>query len=280
MIDVGFPWNMDFQRSFALYAIIPPGIPVMGAGGFYFGSLGNAASTLVPQTSAGTFEPVIAFGVGLQLGLGYNITEGPLSAGFSLTIFGIVEGVLAAWHPYDGVTGNNSLQDEYYFKLTGTIGIIGLLYGKVDFGIVQASVNVKIVLSLQISYESFRAIKATASARVSVTAKVRINLGLFHITISFSFDMTVSEQVVIGTNEKAPWDSAPATIMATAARLNPGRRAVRSRAAALRPRMKRVTRAAETTPSVLELLASPQFTVLAPEGATKYAEQEGAFVSS
>jgi hypothetical protein len=114
MIDVGFPWNMDFQRSFALYAIIPPGIPVMGAGGFYFGSLGNAASTLVPQTSAGTFEPVIAFGVGLQLGLGYNITEGPLSAGFSLTIFGIVEGVLAAWHPYDGVTGNNSLQDEYY----------------------------------------------------------------------------------------------------------------------------------------------------------------------
>ena len=73
---------------------------------------------------------------------------------------------------------------------------------------------------------------------MSVTAKVRINLGLFHITISFSFDMTVSEQVVIGTNEKAPWDSAPAMIMATAARLNPGRRAVRSRAAALRPRMK------------------------------------------
>src|SRR5262249_52269625 len=157
------------------------GVPVLGSGGFYFGKLSSATATQVPSTAKGTFDPVIVFGLGLQLGLGYNFVKGPLAAGFALTVFGIVEGVIAPWHPYTPAlpaAAGTSLQNEYYFKLSGTVGIIGLLYGKVDFAIIQASVNVNITLSLKITYESFRAIPIVATARVDVSLKVKIDLGL------------------------------------------------------------------------------------------------------
>lgn len=279
LIDLGFPYDMDFTRSCALYAIVL-GVPVMGAGGLYFGSLSSATSTLVPQTTGGTFDPVIALGVGLELGLGYNIVEGPLTAGFALTVFAIVEGVLAAWHPYSGQTSGNSLQDQYYFKLSGTMGILGMLYGKVDFGIVQASVNVSIVISLQITYESFRALQGTASARVNASARVRINLGLFKITLKFSFSTTVKVTFQIGETTKAPWDANALTesLNAQARLLTRGSRAVKQQAAALRPRMKTVSRAMEEATPVLKLLLSPQYTIYAPEAANEYSQQQGAFV--
>ena len=35
LFDFGFPYNMDFSRSFTVQAIIY-GVPVLGSGGFYF----------------------------------------------------------------------------------------------------------------------------------------------------------------------------------------------------------------------------------------------------
>lgn len=284
LIDIGFPYNLDFSRSFAIYAIVY-GVPVMGAGGFYFGKLSSATATQVPQTTKGTFDPVIVFGIGLQLGLGYNFTEGPLSAGFSLTVFGIVEGVIAAWHPYSAaetarsVTAlGDSLQSDYYFKISGTVGVIGLLYGKIDFAIISATVNVNITLSLQITYESYRAIPLIATARVDVSVSVKINCGLFSISISFSFRMTVSAKFVIGSNDPAPWDDSQTLPRVRTALLHAGPDAVAARAASLRPRQKRVVRRAGAAAPTLRVLASPQYTVLAPEGATSYGQQQGAFV--
>ncbi|MDK9722643.1 MAG: LysM peptidoglycan-binding domain-containing protein [Rhodospirillales bacterium] len=298
LIDIGFPYNNDFSRSFALYAIIS-GVPVMGAGGFYFGKLSASTATMVPPTNKGTFDPVITFGVGLEIGLGYKFSEGPLSASFSLTVFGIVEGVIAAWHPYPSsfllpgagtalaVTGSRSLtaqgdgsmQDQYYFKLTGTIGVIGILAGKVDFAIIQASVNVTIILSLQITYESYREIPVTASAYVSVKVSVKIDLGLFSFSISFSFSMTVTASFSIGSNQTAPWDGVGN--QAVSGLLYSAHHARRARvaalAAAVRPAPKLVLRAANTKPQ-LNLLMAPQFTVLAPQGASAYSQQQGAFV--
>jgi hypothetical protein len=283
LIDIGFPYNLDFSRSFAIYAIIY-GVPVMGAGGFYFGKLSSATATQVPQTSNGTFDPVIVFGIGLQLGLGYNFTQGPLSAGFSLTVFGIVEGVIAAWHPYSqqqtrSVTAlGDALQSDYYFKISGTVGVIGLLYGKVDFAIISATINVKIVLSLQITYESYRAIPLIATASVDVSLTVKINLGLFSISISFSFHMTVTAKFVIGANETAPWDDSSTLPRMHTSLLHAGPDAVAARAAMLQPRLKKVVRKTGVAAPTLKVLASPQFTVLAPEGAMTYGQQQGAFV--
>ena len=230
---------------------------------------------------------MIVFGLGLQLGLGYNFTLGPLKAGFALTVFGIVEGVIAAWHPYSGssqkaVTAlGDSLESDYYFKLSGTVGVIGLLYGTVDFAIIQASVNVKITLSVTLTYESYRSIPLTATATVDISVKVKIDLGLFSITLSFSFSATVSAKFVIGSDSTAPWDDQKSLLQRKPALLTAyaGAAAVRRNAWTLRPRLKRIqprVSAAAANPQ-LKLLASPQFTVLAPEGATSYAAQQGAF---
>jgi hypothetical protein len=286
LIDIGFPYNLDFSRSFSIAAIVY-GVPVLGSGGIYFGKLSSATSTQVPKTNNGTFDPVIVFGLGLQLGLGYNFTLGPLKAGFALTVFGIVEGVIASWHPYSGSSKSEvtalgtSLESDYYFKLSGTVGLIGLLYGTIDFAIIQASVNVKITLSVTLTYESYRSIPLTATATVDISVKVKIDLGLFSITFSFSFSATVSAKFVIGSDSTAPWDDQKSLQRAPALlRAHAGPAAVFRNVHALRPRLKRIRPRGMTAAAAkpqLKLLASPQFTVLAPEGATTYAAQQGAF---
>ena len=52
-IDIGFPYNLDFRRSFSIAAIVY-GVPVLGSGGLYFGKLSNATATQVPKTNNGT----------------------------------------------------------------------------------------------------------------------------------------------------------------------------------------------------------------------------------
>ncbi len=214
-VDLGFPWNEDFSVSFTLQVIVY-GIPVMGSIGLYFAKLSNVtrnqlpAGTSVPNATNGSFNPIIAFGVGAQLGLGYTFNAGILYAGFSLTAFGIVQGVIAKWHPYDGsdygTTGNDQLDGQYYFQLVGTFGIIGRLFGKVDFGIISAELNVDIKIYAQITYQTYAPILLTASAEVSVSLKVSINLGLFSIHISFHFSAHIKHTFTLEvSNTDAPW---------------------------------------------------------------------------
>ena len=64
--------------------------PDVGAAGYYFGKLSSATTNKVPtDTRPGWFNPVIVFGFGAQVGLGKSIEAGILSAGFSVTVFGI-----------------------------------------------------------------------------------------------------------------------------------------------------------------------------------------------
>jgi LysM repeat protein len=298
LIDLGFPYNMDFSRSFSISAIVY-GVPVLGSGGVYFGKLSNATATQVPTTQLGTFNPVIVIGIGLQLGLGYNFTKGPLSAGFALTVFGIVEGVFATYHPYQPTGGSaTDLQDTNYFYLQGTVGLIGLLYGTIDFKIISASLRVNITLSVRITYESFQPILISATASVSVSVSVKIDLGLFsiHISLSFSTSVTASFVINLPGEGKAPWLGSAGQVQAFALsspRARDGRRAVwrdgalprqaqqhpafrSTMRAAITPRPARL--ASTTVKPTLSLLVAPQFTVLAPEGATDYTAQQGAYV--
>lgn len=215
MVDVGFPWKEDFSRSFTIEGIVYPGIPLLGSAGFYFGKLSSATTNKVPAVTNGTFNPVIVFGFGLQFGVGKSIHYGILSAGFSITVFGIVEGVIAKWNPYqitDGATSDNSqLQGAYYFWLRGTVGVIGKVFGSVDFAIIKADVNIEVKLMLQLTYESFVSIAITVIASVSVSVSIKIDLGLFSIKISFSFAMRLKETFTIENKGKAPWKLASAS---------------------------------------------------------------------
>ena len=129
-LDLGFPYNNDWTVSFGLQVF-----PFVGAGGFYFGKLSTAAAAgtdLVPHITNGTFGPVIEFGVALQVGVGKTISEGPLRAGLSLTVQGIVTGVVSWFNPTDA-----SLGSAQYYRIQGSVAVVGQLYGSVDFKIIS-----------------------------------------------------------------------------------------------------------------------------------------------
>ena len=220
-VDVGFPWGGDFSRSLTVEAIIAPGVPVTGSGGFYFGKLSSATSDLVPAISNGTFSPVLTFGIGIQVGFGKTVEYGLLKAGFSLTAGGIVEGVLATFCPYQPPAGPSAapaqLQESYYFWLRGTFGIAGRLYGSIDFSVVKAEVDISFTLMLQITYESYAAISMTVIVAVDVSVTVRIDVGFFTIRISMSFSARVRETLTIDNGGNPPWIATgpPAARLAT-----------------------------------------------------------------
>ncbi|MFI6599275.1 LysM peptidoglycan-binding domain-containing protein [Nonomuraea sp. NPDC050536] len=213
-VDVGFPWNTDFSRSFTIEGIIAPGIPVQGSAGFYFGKLSSATTDKVPKALNGTFNPVFVFGFGMRIGFGKSIEYGVLQAGFSVTAVGITEGVLGKFNPYLPAKATQDpaqIQDLYYFWLRGTFGIVGRLYGRVDFAVVKADVNVTLKLLLQLSYESYVSMAISVIVAVDVSVSIAIDLGLFSIKISFSFSMRLKETFTIDNAGTPPWVTAPAT---------------------------------------------------------------------
>ncbi|MCR1839473.1 hypothetical protein [Murimonas intestini] len=203
-IDVGFPKDGDFSRSLSLYAVVPPGIPLTGSAGFYFGKLSAATADMVPVTDKGLFQPVLIFGLGIKAGLGKSIDAGILQAGFELTVFGILEGVLAKWNPYPEYA---PASESYYFYLSGTVGIDGRLYGSVDLVIIKADVDVSVSLSVQFIFETCRKLMLAVAVSVSVKAGLTLNLGIFKIHIHFSFSMKIREEFTIGKDTRAPWDA-------------------------------------------------------------------------
>lgn len=288
--DLGFPYNLDFSRSFTIQAIVGP-FPVMGSGGFYFGKLSAATATGLPVTTLGTFDPVTEFGLGMQMGLGYSIDKGILSAGFSVTFLGVIQGVIAPWHPYDGVTTGTDVQSDNYFYLIGQFGIQGKLYGSVNFAIISASVSVLVQLVVQIVYQAYRAIPISITASVAVSVSLKIDLGLFSFHISFSFATSISEDMTIGYDQKAPWDAVGAQadnalLLGVRQPRRLSRRSghmtqlLRSRSVSLSFSPFLSTSNSASALPVLTIVLSPQFTVLAPDvGNLALSAQQGAFVA-
>jgi hypothetical protein len=211
IINMGFPKNGDFSQSFGLEFTI-----FTGAGGFYFGKLSNDTATMMPKGD-GQFNPVIIFGIGIRAGVGRTFNKGPLKAEVSLTLQVILEGILA-WYKANpqsatGVTdvmviGNDiEASDEIlYFKLNAQAVLVGRIYGEIDFVIISASLDIVVKVMAQLILESYRQSLITFSAEVYASIQVRINLGLFKITINCSFRTGYSDTFTIGSNQKAPWD--------------------------------------------------------------------------
>jgi hypothetical protein len=193
-LDFGFPWRGDFARSFAVDAF-----PFTGAGGFYFNKLSAATATSVPaiSTAIGVFNPVIEFGLGLKIGLGKTFNKGVLKAELSITVLGVLEGVIAWFNP-SGAAGST---DQYYM-IKGGVAIVGRLWGMVDFEIVQVEIEVLARAMVVFKVEAYRPIYITLSVEVSVRASIKI---LF-IRIHFSFSLSISQSFEIGSRSTAPWE--------------------------------------------------------------------------
>lgn len=196
-IDFGFPRNLDFTNSFAVQVF-----PFVGFGGFYFAVLNGATSSTVPITQNGKFNPVLEFGIGLQLGIGKTIDKGILQASATLTYVGVVEGTLAWFSAKDYV--DKSLPD-FYYRLSGTFAIVGKIWGGVHFAIVSASLDLTVYASATVVIEACEPILLTFTAGVSVSLKVSVDLGIFTIHIRLSFHTTISYQFLIGSPSIAQW---------------------------------------------------------------------------
>ena len=194
-IDVGFPWNGNFDRSFAVQVL-----PFTGAGGFYFNKLSAETATSVPVVPAavGTFNPVIEFGIGVRMGLGKSFNKGPLKAELSITFQGVLEGVIAWFHSsaVGGPTGQ-------YYLVHGSISLMGRIYGSVDFEVIKIDVEVIVRVTVQFRLEAFHPIVVEMTAEVSV----RASLTILFITVHFSFSLSVSQTFTIPALESGtpPW---------------------------------------------------------------------------
>jgi hypothetical protein len=184
-LDVGFPQGDNWSRSFRVEAQAGP-VPITGSGGFYIASLSSATNPVFK----GNYPSILAFGLAVRLGVGKDFTAGPLKAGISVTFFGIVEG--AAGYLSSGSEEIFSEPDALWLK--GQLGIIGELYGSIDFKIIKASVNVTLSASIGAELLLEQGVGGSlllyVQASVQLSVEVTIDLFLFSVTVSFSFNAT------------------------------------------------------------------------------------------
>lgn len=190
-IDMGFPVGLDFSKSFCVQAG-----PFIGYGGFYFAVLNGATSERVPKITNGTFSPVIEAGLAVSVGLGRTFNKGILSAGVTVTMVAIVEGVFGWFNP-----NNTSVGSAQYYFIQGTAAIVGKLYGKVNFGIIQAKVDVTAQAQVTLTIEAYKAIQVGLSIAVRVSVSIKIAF----IRVSFSYSMDLDLSFTIGSTSTPPW---------------------------------------------------------------------------
>lgn len=190
-VDLGFPRGGDFRDSFCVQVF-----PFIGYGGFYFAKLTGATSERVPRVRNGSFDPVLEFGVGLQVGLGKEIRKGPLSGGLYVTVQGILEGTVAWFTPADEAAAKG-----LFYRVEGIVGIVGKAYGTVDFAVIKVSVSLEARLTLRLALEAHQ----PTVVQVSVAVEARASVTIFFVTVQFSFSLELEEEFVIGSRSSTPW---------------------------------------------------------------------------
>jgi LysM repeat protein len=252
-IDFGFPKGLDFSRSFSIQVF-----PFIGYGGFYFALLDGSTSSRVPRITNGTFSPVIEFGVALAIGVGKTIEAGILKGGISVTVVGILQGVVGWFRPTEPAP------EETYYWVQGTIAVTGKLYATIDFAIVQASVDVTAYLSVTLTIQAHEPIYIAATARVSV----RVGVKVVFFTIHLSFEAQINASFTIGQATPTPWKLASGNGASSdaAARVLRGQRTLHA-AIPMHAGLRRALRQARVVPDA-PLLDWPVVPVL-PQGKQK-----------
>ncbi|HYE79506.1 MAG TPA: hypothetical protein VEI97_16085, partial [bacterium] len=219
-VSLGWPLG---ERSFTIQYLF-----LIGGGGFYLAKLSSATAPDMPPPPQGmTYNPVLAFGIALRLGVGREFNKGILSASLSLSLFGVFEGRVAwlrpktalermeSGEPAGGPTAlppappstelaeadaAPSLFDYYWFR--GTFGIVGVMQGAVDFAIIKASLTVRLEASVTVTFATGQ--PTTIRVYAGVTVRLRVEIASFkifgyrvHIYVDLSFHANITEEFVI-----------------------------------------------------------------------------------
>lgn len=196
-IDLGFPHQEDFSKSFGIEFYI-----YTGKGGVYFGLLKDDAVRSVPLITNGAFSPVILFGLGLRVGLGRSFDLGIVKAGLALELLGVFEGVLAFFKPdEESCRKDPELKEAFYYRVRAKAGVMGSLFLSVDLKIIALSVTAEIMVWCELVLESYR--KAEVELALSLKLEAKIKILFFKISFSFHFRQNVS--FTFGKDERTPW---------------------------------------------------------------------------
>ena len=156
--EVGWPpWNNSLTVEVGIYR---------GGGGLYFGKL--RSGDLPSTTTTIEYNPILEFGLALELGLGRDFTAGPFSASLFVGLRGVFQGLLA-WKATNDL--NNS-PDYYWFS--ASVSLIGTVRGVVNLGIVSLSFSVNIGVSTGVAFETDCRTEVVVSAWVAVSVSVKI----------------------------------------------------------------------------------------------------------
>lgn len=208
-LDLGFPYERNFERSFSVEVF-----PFLGRGGIYFGLLDGNTSRRVPIISNGSFAPVIELGVGLAVGVGKDFTVGPLSAGAYVELEVIFEGVFALFNPQD------STQDQaVYYWMQGVAALHGKVYGKVDLAVITVNVTLEASATVALMLEAHQPTLVDLNLDVRAKASVKV----FFVTVHLSFHVSYDLAFTIGKATPTPWivESPPSSKQAALTALHP-----------------------------------------------------------
>jgi hypothetical protein len=194
-ISVGWPLGPN-SIGFEVYIFT-------GGAAFYFAKLRTGFN---PRASDPTtyYNPIVAFGLAIKVGLGRSINAGVFRAEVSLTLQGVFQGILA-WEgtPPQALLGpRNALKatsdqsiarvpDYYWFS--ATVGIVGLLQGEVDFKVIKVSINIELSITTGLAFETDYGAIAQITAKIKAEAGIKI----VFVTIKFSFSMTLTESFTL-----------------------------------------------------------------------------------
>jgi hypothetical protein len=169
-------------------------LPFLGSASLKLGQLsGRSSQFLVAGASSKLLEryrrldlkPVYEIQTAFRFGFGKQIQQGILSAGASLTIYGIFQGSL-------GKATKSQSAGMQYIKVAGAAGILLEVFGEVNFAVISAAVCIRAWIETGIIAETWEEIAIYAEAGVSVyvrfvVARFRIFGRKIEIAIHFSF---------------------------------------------------------------------------------------------
>ncbi|MBL4660648.1 MAG: hypothetical protein JKY19_09845, partial [Alcanivoracaceae bacterium] len=192
--NIGFPYNLDFSHSFSVIAD-----SFTGAGGFYFAKLNGLHPKVLPKATNGNFNPITEIGVGFRVGRAIAFHKGPLSASASIVLEALFQGVFAKFSLSDGDG------DAEYYNIHAALEIVGHIQGKINFAIIQASLNVTAFIRVDATLIAYEPTEVSVTASIDVSITVSIDLGLFSIHIHCHFSTTFHTQATLGSlNQGAP----------------------------------------------------------------------------
>ncbi|MCB1129722.1 MAG: hypothetical protein KDN05_01240 [Verrucomicrobiae bacterium] len=182
-VDLGYPWNNDFSRSFQLEIAI-----FLGSGGFWFSYTSGLGADWIalpepangftpPQTSDLKQYQAVSAGMAMRVGIGRSFEMGILRGEASLTVFSTLEGGIAFRK------GDRSRTPVLY-GIRGTMGIMLRIWVEVNFIVLRATAEFCAYALVGFEIRRVLALKGIDHYGLTLPVRVFAEVGIYvHVEI-------------------------------------------------------------------------------------------------